>query len=194
MADEQTAGDPGPRRGWRPPPSYVESLAEKRIREAQERGEFDNLKGAGKPLPSLDRPYREDWWITGLIEREQLDLAGAMNPTMALRREAHDIHDTVRDVTREEAVREIAEDLNRRVRQDRLRPATGPQMPPVAPTVDVDEVLAVWREHRRLVARAAEKHAERERARIARLAQERREKAWWRRWFARRGSSGSRST
>ncbi|MCH8612959.1 DUF1992 domain-containing protein [Arsenicicoccus dermatophilus] len=186
MADEQTAGDQGSRRGWRPPPTYVESIAEKRIREAQERGEFDNLKGAGKPLPSLDRPYREDWWINGLVEREQLDLTGAMNPTMALRREAHDIHDTVRDVTREEAVREIAEDLNHRVRQDRLRPASGPQMPPVAPTVDVDEVLAVWREHRRLAVRAAEESAERERARSARLAQERRENVWWRRLGRRR--------
>ena len=88
-------------------PQHVETIAEKRIREAQERGEFDNLPGAGKPLPSLDRPYREDWWINGLIEREQLDMTGAMNPTMALRKEAHAMDETVRDVAREESVRAI---------------------------------------------------------------------------------------
>lgn len=34
-----------------------EELAEKAIREAQERGEFDNLPGAGKPLPLEDEPF-----------------------------------------------------------------------------------------------------------------------------------------
>ena len=34
---------------------------ERAIREAEARGEFANLPGAGKPLPGLDRPAGEDW-------------------------------------------------------------------------------------------------------------------------------------
>ncbi len=32
-------------------------LAEKAIRESQERGEFDGLSGQGRPLPETDDPY-----------------------------------------------------------------------------------------------------------------------------------------
>ena len=36
------------------------------IREVQgERGEFDNLPGAGKPLPGLDGTDDPDWWVKG---------------------------------------------------------------------------------------------------------------------------------
>lgn len=162
-------------------PQHVETIAEKRIREAQERGEFDNLPGAGKPLPSLDRPYREDWWINGLIEREQLDMTGAMNPTMALRKEAHEMDETVRDVAREESVRAIVEDYNRRVKLDRLRPAIGNQMPPIAKVLDVEEVVAVWREHRRYVEAQARLRSEAERRAREQAEAERRAGVWWRR-------------
>jgi hypothetical protein len=43
--------------------SGYESRIERQIREAQERGEFDNLPGAGKPLPDRGTAYDEDWWI-----------------------------------------------------------------------------------------------------------------------------------
>lgn len=162
-------------------PHHVETIAERRIREAQERGELDNLPGAGKPLPSLDRPYHEDWWINGLIEREQLDLTGAMNPTMALRKEAHDMPATLRDVPREESVRAIVEDYNRRVKLDRLRPAAGPQMPPIAKVLDVEETVAVWREHRRHVEEQARARAEDERRGWEQAEAERRAAVWWRR-------------
>jgi predicted flavoprotein YhiN len=36
---------------------------DRQIREARERGEFDNLPGTGKPLPDLDKPYDENWWV-----------------------------------------------------------------------------------------------------------------------------------
>ena len=63
---------------------------EKAIREAQERGEFDNLPGAGKPLRNLGPLEYEDpdWWVKGLVEREGLDVTGALSPAMALRKEA----------------------------------------------------------------------------------------------------------
>ncbi len=48
------AADPwAPLRRW-------ESLAERLIREAQERGEFDDLPGHGRPLPGDTNPYAGD--------------------------------------------------------------------------------------------------------------------------------------
>lgn len=52
-----------PAGGFHRPPTLEawETLAERRIREAQERGEFDNLKGAGKPLNLDNNPYAGEW-------------------------------------------------------------------------------------------------------------------------------------
>lgn len=39
-----------------------ESTVEKQIREAMERGEFENLPGAGKPLDLSENPYTPEEW------------------------------------------------------------------------------------------------------------------------------------
>lgn len=48
----------------------IETWVDRQIREAAERGEFENLPGYGKPLASLDAPYDELWWIKGKLHRE----------------------------------------------------------------------------------------------------------------------------
>jgi DnaJ homologue, subfamily C, member 28, conserved domain len=40
-----------------------ETWVERQIRDAQERGEFENLPGAGKPLPGLTGHYDDQWWV-----------------------------------------------------------------------------------------------------------------------------------
>lgn len=138
-----------------------ESPVERAIREAQERGEFDNLPGAGKPLQGLDTndPL---WWVRQLADREQLDFTGALPPAIALRKEAANFPDSLLTLRTEESVRAVLEDFNERVRRDRLRPPVT-QLPPIlAPTVDVDELVARWREMR----------AERESARAAQEQQQ----------------------
>jgi hypothetical protein len=119
---------------------------EKAIREAQERGEFDNLPGAGKPLHSLGNPEVEDpdWWVKRLVERENLDMSGAMSPSMALRKESAGFPESLLDLRTEESVRVVLEDFNRRVKQDRLRPGVGNLPPLLARTVDVDDLAAQW--------------------------------------------------
>jgi len=52
----------------------LDSLVERRIREAQERGELDNLPGAGKPIPDLDSPEDELAWVKRWMKREGIDL------------------------------------------------------------------------------------------------------------------------
>ena len=48
-----------------------ESHADRQIREALERGEFDALPGRGKPLRDLHLPYQPGWWARRWIERER---------------------------------------------------------------------------------------------------------------------------
>lgn len=58
-------------------PTHHESLAERRIRQAQDDGHFADLSGAGSPLPGLDRPYHPDWWARSYAERDRDRRRGA---------------------------------------------------------------------------------------------------------------------
>ena len=42
------------------------------VRRAMERGDFDDLPGAGRPIEGLGAEHDPDWWIKGLIERERV--------------------------------------------------------------------------------------------------------------------------
>jgi hypothetical protein len=132
--------------GWRQPSQ--ETWVDRQIREAQERGEFDNLPGAGKPLGDLGDPNDSEWWVRRYIEREKLDVSGALPSPLALRKEAASFPGSLADVRTEAEVREILEDFNHRVKVDRLRPAVGNLPPLIARTVDVDEVVEQWRQLR----------------------------------------------
>lgn len=46
-------------------------IAENRIREAIERGEFEYLEGAGRPFEDLVSHYDPNWWITRKLQREE---------------------------------------------------------------------------------------------------------------------------
>ncbi len=118
-----------------------ESWIDRQIREAQERGAFDNLPGAGQPL-HLDTD--EDWWIKAKIRRENLE--PALPGPLLLRREVERIQGTLADVRSEAAAREILEDLNQRIREHYARPSSGPVL--VVRLVDVEAELASWREAR----------------------------------------------
>src|SRR5438309_6610428 len=58
----------------KPPGRSWESWLEEQIRQAREDGAFDNLEGAGKPLPDLDQGYDPDWWVKKLIQREKVSV------------------------------------------------------------------------------------------------------------------------
>lgn len=122
-----------------------ESWVEQQIREAQERGEFDNLPGAGKPLRSLEGPQEDDWWIMAKIEREQLDMSAALPPQLALRKEGQALAETILQEPSEHAVRELVEDFNARVRECWRRPMDGPVV--AVRTVDVEEMVSRWHAH-----------------------------------------------
>jgi hypothetical protein len=123
-----------------------ESLVDRQIREAEERGDFADLPGRGKPLAGIDVPYDENWWVRRWVEREGVP-ADALLPTpLQLRREVEQLPESVRDLRDETAVRAAASELNRRIAQW-LRAPTGPAVP-VRP-VDVEAVVVQWRQHAR---------------------------------------------
>lgn len=119
-----------------------ESWIDRQIREAQERGAFDNLPGAGRPLHLDDD---DDWWIKAKIKRENLE--PALPGPLLLRREVERVQQTLADVTTEPAARQILEDLNDRVREHYARPSSGPVI--VVRLVDVTAELDAWRRQRR---------------------------------------------
>jgi hypothetical protein len=129
-----------------------ETAVEKQIRLAQERGDFDGLPGKGKPLPGLDGPDDEMWWVKGFLRREGLSTEVLLPTPLQLRREIERIPDTVRDLPTERAVRDVVSELNVRV-VAWLRAPEGPRVP--IRRVDADAVVARWRADRAERARAA---------------------------------------
>ena len=170
-------------------PPYYENSVEKQIREAQERGDFDDLPGAGKPLDlgDLNDP---DWWVKRLAKRERLDLGGVLPGALGLRKEAAGFPESLAEVRREQQVREILDNFNRRVLADRLRPAVGKLPPTIARTVDIDELVRQWAQLRERI--TAEARVRAEAMAQAHAAQEqaerhaRRDRSWWRRLTRRR--------
>ena len=124
---------------------WYESRIDRAIREAQERGDFDNLPGTGKPLRNTTDVYDDEWWIKQLAERE--NLSGALPPSLSLRREVQDLAETLARLRTETAVREHVADLNRRVLLARRGPTEGP--PVLVRTVDLEAAVATWRDSRR---------------------------------------------
>ncbi|MET9958915.1 DUF1992 domain-containing protein [Streptomyces sp. NPDC006326] len=124
----------------KPPGVSVESWVDRQIREAAERGEFADLPGLGKPLPSLDAPYDEMWWIKEKMHREGF---AVLPPALALRREAEDALEAVSAARSEREARAILSEINEKIRAALRRPPPGP---PLGLTeFDVEEVLAARR-------------------------------------------------
>jgi hypothetical protein len=121
--------------------SWYESHIDRQIREAQERGEFDDLPGAGKPLPDHGELYDEDWWIKDLARRE--GLPGGIPPTLRLRREVEDLPADLPKFKTEDAVRRAVADLNARIERARRGLIDGP--PTILRPLDADGIVAAWR-------------------------------------------------
>ena len=131
------------RRRWHQT-SAPESRVDRLIREASERGDFDDLPGMGEPLDlrGLDDP---DWWVKKKIRDEGLDSSALLPATLQLRREGQEYPESLRDIRSEEAVRRILVDFNRRVKRERLAPSLGPASRIVVATIDVEDMVARWR-------------------------------------------------
>lgn len=127
----------------KPPGTSWESWIDAQIRVAEEQGAFDNLPGAGKPLPGLERGYDPDWWVKQLIEREQISiLPRSLELLSKVEKElgAFDNLDDEADVRRRIAA------LNVEIAKVNATVMEGP--PTRLSTLDVDKVVERWRRAR----------------------------------------------
>ncbi|QHK20443.1 DUF1992 domain-containing protein [Pseudarthrobacter psychrotolerans] len=125
--------------------------AEYLIRDAMVQGKFDNLKYAGKPIPGLGEAYDPDWWVKGLIQRE--NISGLGPQAILLRTEDAELEGRLDAQFTEKQVRDILADFNARVVDARRQLQGGP--PVITKTRDVDAEVARWHERRAARAQAA---------------------------------------
>ncbi|WP_251455409.1 DUF1992 domain-containing protein [Microbacterium sp. Marseille-Q6648] len=143
--------------------AYVETVIQQAIR----RGDFDDLPGAGKPIPGLGRGHDPDWWIRRKIESEKL--TGLGPPALTLRVEDAELDARLDELPGEDDVREAVDDFNRRVKLARMQLLGGP--PVVTPLRDVEAEVQGWAERRAARARSAASAAAHDEPR----------RRWWRR-------------
>ncbi|HZG91216.1 MAG TPA: DUF1992 domain-containing protein [Pseudonocardia sp.] len=122
-----------------------ESLIDRQIRLAAERGHFDNLAGAGKPLPGLDEPDDDLWWVRGYLRREGLSTEALLPPSVQLRKEIDRLPDTLRALPTERAVRAAVAELDLRI-VEFLRAPSGPRVR--IGRVDPDAAVRRWARER----------------------------------------------
>lgn len=152
------------------------SWVDQQVRQAMERGEFDNLPGHGKPIEDLGAEHDPDWWVKKLVERENIAL---LPPALALRKEDAELDDRLDRINVESEVRREVADFNARIRKAMYTPPTGPSGPPlITRPRDEDAEVAAWSGRRtaRIEAQRALRAAEPEPAPRGR---------WWHRWISR---------
>jgi hypothetical protein len=120
----------------RPPQIRFESWVDPQIREAQEQGAFDNLPGAGKPLPGLDEPYDPLWWVKQKIRDEKLSL---LPDALEIRLQL----DRALESRTEADLREALTALNARIAHLNARVVEGP--PTTLAPVDIEAAVQRWR-------------------------------------------------
>ena len=125
------------------PGEPVASAVERQIREAEERGLFDDLPGKGKPLRNLGKAYDPLWWVKEWVARERISL---LPRSLEVRRRVEKVREEIRGMRAESDVRAALEALNREIARAN---ATSVQGPPTAiARVDIDAVAAAWRRER----------------------------------------------
>lgn len=126
--------------GRKPAGARWESWIDRQVREAKERGEFDDLPGSGKPIPGLDKPFDELWWVKDKLRREGLSY---MPPSVALRKEAGDALGAAGRAGSAAEVRQIISAINDKIREANRKVIAGPSLMLVP--YDVERVVRDWR-------------------------------------------------
>ena len=122
-----------------------ETWIERQIRVAQEEGAFDNLSGAGKPLPHLDQDFDLNVWVRQLAQREQLSIS-VLPPALELLRKVEAEFAAIEKLDDEAAVRQRVAALNADIAKVNATVTEGP--PTRLAPLDVDKAVARWRRTR----------------------------------------------
>lgn len=117
------------------------SWIDQQISEAAERGAFDDLPGAGKPLPKHND--HTEAWLIDWVRREGGTTEEMLPTPLKLRKQSARLAETVHELPSEQDVREAVAELNERIMQWRKLPL-GP--PIFVPLVDEEKMVASWRD------------------------------------------------
>ncbi len=147
------------------------SWIDQQIEEAAERGAFDDLPGAGKPIPNRGDEDAAQAWIREHVRKDGIPAEDLLPTPLKLRKESARLSETVQSLPSETMVRQAVTDLNERIMQWRRLPI-GP--PIFVPLVDEDTMVSRWREGQAPSARAAAPADEQPASRPATVS-------WWRR-------------
>jgi hypothetical protein len=138
----------------KPPQMSYNSWIDQQIADAERRGLFDDLPGAGKPLNikpgAADGDYGQAW-LRDYARREGVTAEEMLPTPLRLRKEIERLAQSVGEFRSEAEVREAAADLNRRIVEWRRIPVG----PPIhVRLVNADDLVERWRTGR--AARLAE--------------------------------------
>jgi len=124
----------------KPPGMSWETWIDAQIRVAREQGAFDNLPGAGKPLPNLGQEHDPLWWVRQLVQREQISI---LPPSLELLRKVEKELVAIEKLDDEATVRHRVAALNVEIAKVNATVMEGP--PTRLGTLDLDKVVARWR-------------------------------------------------
>jgi hypothetical protein len=119
------------------------SWIDQQIDEAMERGAFDNLAGAGKPLPNRGDEDAGQAWLRDYVRREGVASEELLPTPLRLRKERERLAEAVHHLRSEREVRQTAAELNERITKWRRFPS-GPAI--FVPLVDEEAMVARWRD------------------------------------------------
>jgi len=127
----------------KPPGISFTSWIDQQINAAVDRGAFDNLPGAGKPLPNRGEEDAGQAWLRDYLRREGVAADELLPTPLKLRKEIERLPEAMLGLKSEQEVREVVAELNRRTTDWRRIPI-GP--PVFVPLVDEEEMVASWRD------------------------------------------------
>jgi len=125
-----------------PPAIRRGGAVEQQIRQAQREGLFDDLPGHGKPLENLEDVYDPGWWAASLVKRERISM---LPPALELRRKVERELARIGSLPGEHTARKALEALNVEIARTNSTVTEGPGTD--IARLDVDALLARWREH-----------------------------------------------
>jgi hypothetical protein len=120
------------------------SWVDQQIIDAERRGAFDDLPGAGMPIPA--RREEADFgqaWARDYARREGVQETDLLPAPLKLRREIERLTEAVQAMGSEQEVRDTVADLNRRIVEWRRIPIGPPVFVPLA---NEEMLVSQWRD------------------------------------------------
>ncbi|MDA8319028.1 MAG: DUF1992 domain-containing protein [Actinomycetota bacterium] len=154
----------------KPPDLTFASWIDQQIAEAEARGAFDDLPGAGRPLRNRGDGDAGQAWLRDYLKREGIPAEDALPTPLRLRKAAERLRAGIGDFRSESEARAAITDLNEEI----VRWRRFPDGPPIfVSLLDADDLIARWQAAR----------ADRPAAQTARPAPQRQPRRPTRRWW-----------